>query len=92
LEYGVAKSNFPERNKLALIKFLTPFEILSFSDTAAAVYGRVRSDLEKSGQIIGPYDLLIRAQALSGKLTLVTNNVREFQRIPGLAIENWTVN
>jgi tRNA(fMet)-specific endonuclease VapC len=91
LEYGVSKSNFPERNKLALIQFLTPFEILPFSETAAAIYGRIRSDLEKKGQIIGPYDLLIGAQALSEKLTLVTNNEREFQRIPGIAIENWAV-
>jgi tRNA(fMet)-specific endonuclease VapC len=89
LEYGVAKSNFPERNKLALIQFLVPFEILPFSETAAAIYGRIRADLEKKGQIIGPYDLLIGAQALSEKLTLVTNNEREFQRIPGITIENW---
>jgi tRNA(fMet)-specific endonuclease VapC len=64
----------------------------SISETAAAVYGRIRSDLEKNGQIIGPYDLLIGAQALTEKLTLVTNNIREFERIPGLAIENWVVN
>ncbi|MGE5582400.1 MAG: type II toxin-antitoxin system tRNA(fMet)-specific endonuclease VapC [Bacillota bacterium] len=91
LEYGVAKSISPERNKLALVKFFAPFEILPFSETAAAVYGRIRSDLEKSGQIIGPYDLLIGAQALSERLTLVTNNEREFQRIPGIIIENWAV-
>ena len=69
LEYGVAKSGFPERNKLALIQFLAPFEILPFSETAAAIYGRIRSDLEKKGQNIGPYDLLIGAQALSENLT-----------------------
>jgi tRNA(fMet)-specific endonuclease VapC len=91
LEYGVAKSSFPERNKLALVQFLAPFEILPFSETAAAIYGRIRSDLEKKGQIIGSYDLFIGAQALSGKLTLVTNNEREFQRIPGITIENWAV-
>jgi tRNA(fMet)-specific endonuclease VapC len=91
LEYGVAKSSFPERNKLALVKFLAPFEILSFSETAAAIYGRIRTDLEKKGQTIGSYDLLIGAQAMSGKLTLVTNNEREFQRIPGITIENWVV-
>jgi tRNA(fMet)-specific endonuclease VapC len=65
---------------------------LPVSETATAVYGRIRSDLEKKGQIIGPYDLLIGAQALAEKLTLVTNNEREFQRISGLAIENWVVN
>ncbi len=89
LEYGISKSSFPERNKLALIQFLAPFMILSFSEAAAEVYGKVRSDLEKSGQIIGPYDLLIGAQAIAENLVLVTNNEREFKRIPGLVIENW---
>lgn len=89
LEYGVAKSSFPESNKLALIQFLAPFEILPFSETAASVYGRIRSALEKTGQIIGPYDLLIGAQALAEKLILATNNEREFRRIEGLTIENW---
>jgi tRNA(fMet)-specific endonuclease VapC len=92
LEYGVAKSSFPERNKMALVRFLAPFGILPFSETAAAVYGEIRSGLETKGQIIGPYDLLIGAQALTEQLTLVTNNVREFRRISGLAIENWAVN
>jgi len=91
LEYGVAKSSFPERNKMALIQFLAPFEVLQFSQTAAAIYGRIRFDLEKKGQIIGSYDLLIGAQALSEKLTLVTNSEREFQRIPGISIENWVI-
>lgn len=89
LEYGVSKSSFPERNKLALVQFLSPFEILTFSQTAAAVYGRIRADLEKREQPIGPYDLLIGAQALTENLILVTNNEREFQRITGLVTENW---
>jgi tRNA(fMet)-specific endonuclease VapC len=91
LEYGVAKSSFPERNKMALIQFLAPFEVLQFSQNAAAIYGRIRFDLEKKGQIIGSYDLLIGAQALSEKLTLVTNSEREFRRIPGISIENWVI-
>jgi tRNA(fMet)-specific endonuclease VapC len=72
LEYEVAKSNFPERNKLALIQFPAPFEILPISETVASIYGRIRSDLEKKRQIIGPYDLLIGAQALSEKLNVLS--------------------
>jgi tRNA(fMet)-specific endonuclease VapC len=63
LEYGVAKSSFPERNKLALVQFLAPFEILPFSETAAAVYSKIRSDLEKNVQIIGPYDFFHQEKA-----------------------------
>ena len=91
LEYGVAKSAFYERNKLALAGFLAPLEILPFSETAAAVYGNIRADLERSGVPIGAFDCLIGAQALAGNLTLVTNNEREFRRIPGLTVENWTM-
>ena len=89
LEYGAAKSAFPDKNRLALVKFLAPFEILPFTDTAAMVYGRIRADLEQSGLPIGAYDLMIGAQALAGGLTLVTNNEREFGRIAGLQVENW---
>jgi tRNA(fMet)-specific endonuclease VapC len=89
LEYGVAKSSFPERNRMALLRFAAPFKVVPFSEAAAVFYGKVRADLEKNGQIIGPYDLLIGAQALAEKLILVTNNEREFRRIPGLAVENW---
>ena len=90
LEYGVAKSRQKGRNQAALAAFLAPLEILSFSHEAAVVYGEVRSALEEKGMIIGPYDLLIASHALSEGLTLVTNNLSEFQRVPGLAVENWT--
>ncbi len=62
LEYGVNKSQQEERNKIALINFLTPIEILPFSDSAAVIFGEIRASLEKRGQIIGAYDLLIAAQ------------------------------
>lgn len=89
LEYGAAKSAFPDRNRLALVSFLAPLEILAFSDADAIVHGQIRADLEAGGTPIGAYDLLIGAQALAQGLTLVTNNEREFKRIPGLNVENW---
>jgi tRNA(fMet)-specific endonuclease VapC len=89
LEHGVAKSAHQERNRLALLEFLTPFRILDFDQAAARHYGHIRSDLELRGIVIGPMDLLIAAHAQSKGLTLVTNNVREFQRIKDLDMENW---
>jgi tRNA(fMet)-specific endonuclease VapC len=90
LEYGVAKSSRPQQNRDALSAFLTPFDILSYDQSAAAHYGSVRSYLEKKGILIGPMHLLIAAHALSLALTVVTNNIREFKRIPDLRLENWT--
>lgn len=89
LEYGIEKSQFKERNKLALMKFLAPFQILNFDDKHAITYGKIRADLEKKGTIIGSMDLLIAAQALAEKATVVTNNTKEFSRIEKLKIENW---
>ncbi|HOK92782.1 MAG TPA: type II toxin-antitoxin system VapC family toxin [Spirochaetota bacterium] len=89
LEYGVAKSQFPEKNKIALIEFLSIFNILPFDDTDAVNFGIIKLELEKKGKIIGPIDLLLAAQAKTKKLILVTNNVKEFERIEGLKIENW---
>ncbi len=89
LQYGVEKSEHHEKNRIALIGFLNPLDILQFTDTAAIVYGKIRAELEKKGQIIGAYDLLIAAHAISQNLTLVTNNIQEFCRIPNLALENW---
>ncbi|MCL6449083.1 MAG: type II toxin-antitoxin system VapC family toxin [Armatimonadetes bacterium] len=89
LEYGVEKSQQRERNKIALTSFLSPLEILPFSGSAAVIFGEIRAALEKKGQIIGAYDLLIAAHALSENLILVTNNTNEFSRVPGLSLENW---
>ncbi|MDD3268370.1 MAG: type II toxin-antitoxin system VapC family toxin [Syntrophomonadaceae bacterium] len=89
LQYGVYKSQDQVRNRIALLNFLAPIEILPFSDRAAAIYGEIRAALENRGQVIGPYDLLIAAHALSEKLVLVSNNTREFSRIPQLQIQNW---
>jgi tRNA(fMet)-specific endonuclease VapC len=90
LEYGAAKSSRPEQNKLAILEFLAPLEILAYDDMAAQKYGKVRLYLEKQGIPIGSMDMLIAAHALSLNCILVTNNEREFRRIPALKIENWT--
>ncbi|HOP64548.1 MAG TPA: type II toxin-antitoxin system VapC family toxin [Spirochaetota bacterium] len=89
LEYGVAKSQFPEKNRIALIEFLSIFNILPFDDTDAVEFGVIKTDLEKKGKIIGPMDLLIAGQAKAKKLILVTNNINEFERVEGIKIENW---
>jgi tRNA(fMet)-specific endonuclease VapC len=88
LAYGVAKSG-SQRNQQALDKFLSPLEILSFDEAAMRCYGALRSRLERRGTPIGSLDSLIAAHALSLGATLVSNNLREFQRIEGLALENW---
>ncbi len=89
LEYGVANSKFPEKNKIALIEFLSIFIILPFDDTDAVEFGIIKTDLETKGKLIGPKDLLIAGQAKSKKLILVTNNIKEFERVEGLKLENW---
>ena len=90
LLYGVARSSQVERNQAALDKFLMPLEILAYDENAARHYGAIRAFLESKGMPIGPMDLMIAAHALSQGLTVVTNNVREFQRVPGLKVEDWT--
>jgi len=89
LQYGVYKSSRPERNQEALAEFLLPLEVVSFDESAAAHYGEIRTYLERKGNIIGAMELLIAAHARSLSLALVTNNIQEFQRVPGLHAENW---
>ena len=89
LRYGADKSSRPAQNHSALNEFLAPLNVYAFDAEAAAVYGRIRVDLERRGLPIGPLDTLIAAQALSLDAVLVTNNVREFTRVPGLRLENW---
>ncbi len=88
LAYGVAKSG-SERNRAALERFLLPLEIAPFDERAAWFYGDLRSQLEGAGTPIGPLDTQIAAHALALSCVLVTNNTREFDRAPGLAVENW---
>ena len=89
LEYGVAKSSKPQQNRDALDAFLAPLEIFPFNGEAAYRYGQIRAFLEKEGKLIGAMDMLIGAHAVSASMTLVTNSIKEFCRIPGLRLENW---
>jgi tRNA(fMet)-specific endonuclease VapC len=89
LEYGIAKSKYPEKNRELLYGFLSPFEIIPFSELDAENFGFIRAYLNKKGTPIGPYDLEIASQCLTRNLCLITNNVKEFERVPKLNIENW---
>ena len=90
LQFGVQKSQFPTKNKQALSQFILPLTIVDFDRAAAIVYGNnIRAKLEKQGTPIGSLDTLIAAHALSLQVILVTNNVKEFSRVPNLQIDNW---
>ena len=89
LEFGTAKSQRAEQARQALAEFLLPLEIAAFDETAAAAYGVVRATLERKGKPIGPLDTLIAAHALALGAVLVTNNLREFRRVPDLSVESW---
>lgn len=88
LYFGALKSG-SARNLLALRHFLEPLEIADFDSAAAEVYGRVRLGLERAGTPIGPLDTEIAAHALALEVTLVSNNLKEFSRVPGLQLANW---
>lgn len=90
LQYRVAKSSDPVQNQEALDEFLIPFTFLAFDELSTVAYGEIRTTLEAQGTPIGAIDFLLAAQALSNQLTFVTNNVREFARVSGLRIEDWT--
>lgn len=90
LLYGAEKSSNIAKNLLALTMFLSNIEILPYDENASVDYGFIRSDLEKKGKPIGPLDMLIAAHAASLRMILVTNNEKEFERVKGLNIENWT--
>ncbi|UTD06118.1 type II toxin-antitoxin system VapC family toxin [Treponema denticola] len=89
LQFGVYNSRYIERNRISLIKFLTPFSVLNFDDRDAEEFGKIRTTLKNEGKIIGAYDMLIAAQALAKNLILVTDNTKEFCRIKNLTIEDW---
>ena len=90
LEYGVSKSSKPANNRQALDQFIAPLIVAEFDRSATGAYGKLRATLEKKGQVIGAMDLLIAAHALSLNVRLVTHNVREFGRVPGLRVETWS--
>src|SRR5579883_1677270 len=86
LMYGVEKSHHRQKN---LQEFIISLDIAAYDDEAAAHYGVIRAHLEKKGIPIGPLDLMIAAHARSQEVTLVTNNKKEFSRVPGLQVEDW---
>jgi tRNA(fMet)-specific endonuclease VapC len=90
LLYGVEISPRRHQDEAALDAFLTYAEVLDFPEAAAADYANIRGHLKTRGKMIGANDLLIAAHARSLGLTLVTNNIREFSRVPRLMLENWT--
>lgn len=89
LYYGACKGTKIKQNIKRLEEFLYPFEILAYDESASREYGKIRSHLEKMGQVIGPLDMLIAAHAISKKLTVIANNIKEFKRIKSLRVENW---
>lgn len=90
LRYGVENSARFQENLPVLERFVLPLEIVAFDTEAARHYGRIRTALKRVGTPIGGNDLLIAAHALSLNVTLVTNNQREFSRVPGLRVEQWS--
>ncbi|MBU1181775.1 MAG: type II toxin-antitoxin system VapC family toxin [Pseudomonadota bacterium] len=91
LQYGIEKSKNKNQNQSALDEFLLPLTILPFhGQRLVACYGEIRALLESEGKTIGPLDMLIAAHALTLNLTIVSNNIKEFSRIPNLKYENWT--
>ncbi len=91
LQYGIEKSKNKKTNQDALDEFLLPLTILPFhGKKLVTCYGEIRASLESKGRTIGPLDMLIAAHALSLDLTIISNNTKEFSRIPKLKSENWT--
>lgn len=89
LYFGAFKSQFPEENRLRLDALR--FEVLAFDKEDSIAAGKVRADLQALGTSIGPFDVLIAGQALCRGLTLITANTREFKRVRGLAVEDWSI-
>lgn len=89
LHYGAEKSTRRAENLTAIEHFTARLEVLPFADKAAAHYGQLRAELERAGTPCGPHDTQIGGHARSEGLVVVTNNMREFARMPGLRAENW---
>ena len=89
MEYGASKSESRVKNREVLKRFLSSFEIINFDTKDAEIYGIIRAELERNGNIIGPYDMQLAAQALRWDYIFITNNIKEFRRINRLKLENW---
>jgi tRNA(fMet)-specific endonuclease VapC len=91
MEFGIENSLKPQENRIALLKFMSLFNILFFDDMDGIPYGKLKATLKKEGKLIGPIDMLLAAQAISKNLIFVTNNIKEFSRINNLNFENWVI-
>ncbi len=91
LFFGAMKSKQPDKTLEKQQCFLAAFNSLPFNDDAALFFGKIRADLQRQGQPIGPYDLQIAAIAIANDLTLVTHNTREFNRVNGLKLVDWEI-
>jgi tRNA(fMet)-specific endonuclease VapC len=89
LIHGAEKSGRPEHNLRQVEDFVSRLEVLEYGRKSAAHYGDIRADLERKGTVIGVNDLHIAGHARSAGMTLVTNNLREFERVAGLRVMNW---
>lgn len=89
LIYGAEKSMVPDRNLAIIEGFSARLEVLKYDQDAASHTGQLRAELAKAGMPIGPYDQMIAGHARSQGLILITNNLREFERVPGLRVDDW---
>lgn len=89
LLHGAERSARPPHNRALVENFASRLDVLAFDAEAAAHAGEIRAYLERAGQMIGPYDLLIAAHGRCHGLVVVTSNLGEFNRVPGLRVENW---
>lgn len=89
LIYGAERSSQPERNLADIEGLIARLEIAPFEDHAAEHFGQLRAELYRIGKPIGPYDMMIGGHARALGLILITNNMKEFERVPGLRVENW---
>lgn len=91
LEYGCEKSKWGQRSRDVMNMFLAAFTVLPFDRDDATIWGILRAHLAAIGSPIGPYDIQLAAQSISKKLIMVTHNTREFERVPDIILEDWTV-
>ncbi|MCP4486972.1 MAG: tRNA(fMet)-specific endonuclease VapC [Gammaproteobacteria bacterium] len=89
LIFGAERSQQVERNLADIEAMIARMEVLPLDNEAACHFGQIRAELYRAGQPIGPYDMMIAAHARSSGMILVTNNTKEFDRVPGLRLENW---
>ena len=90
LVFGAERSEKPQENLRVIESLIARLDVLPFDETAAFHFGQIRAELFNQGQPIGPFDTMIAAHARSSGLVLVSNNTREFSRVSGLRLENWT--